>query len=86
MTTVLHDRTEHKFYITFPEGEAALSYSVVDDKTLDFYSTYVPPELRGGKIAQMLVKAGFDYAKANHYDVIPSCPYVKLYLERYSHE
>ncbi|MGA2655422.1 MAG: GNAT family N-acetyltransferase [Gammaproteobacteria bacterium] len=81
--TVLHDATAHKFYISFPEGEAALSYAMVDDNTLDFYSTFVPPELRGRKIAQMLVEAGFAYAKEHHFQVIPSCPYVKVYLERH---
>lgn len=80
---VLHDTTAHKFYMQFPEGDAVLSYHIVDDKTLDFYSTYVPPELRGRNLAQILVKAGFDYAKAQGYEVIPGCSYVKVYMERH---
>ncbi len=81
--TILHDTTVHKFYMEFPEGEAVLSYEIVDEKTLNFYSTYVPPALRGKNIAQLLVKAGFEYAKAHHYQVIPGCSYVKVYQERH---
>jgi predicted GNAT family acetyltransferase len=82
--TVTHDAAAQKFYIQFPEGEAALHYKKIDEKTLDYYSTFVPPQLRGKNIAAVLVKAGLDYANEHHYKIIPSCSYVKTYLQRHS--
>ena len=73
---VLHDEKGGRFYIPLPEGgEAVLSYRR-QGKTLDFYSTYVPPELRTKGLAEKVVEAGFRYAQANGYKVIPSCSYV----------
>lgn len=82
--TVTHDPAQEKFFIPFPEGEAVLHYKKIDEQTLDFYSTFVPTELRGKNIAATLVKAGLDYATTHHYKVIPNCSYVKLYLDRHS--
>lgn len=80
---VIHDPAAHKFYMPFPEGEAVLNYRQVDEQTLDYYSTYVPPALRGKKIAEQLVKAAFDYAREHRYRIIPGCSYVKLYMDRH---
>ncbi len=81
--TVLHDVAQHKFFIEFPEGEAVLHYKQIDEKTVDYYSTYVPPALRGKNVAATLVQAGLDYAKQQGYEVIPSCSYVKLYMDKH---
>ena len=73
---VQHDEKEGRFYLPLPEGgEAVLSYSR-DGNTLDFYSTYVPPNVRSKGLAEQVVEAGFLYAQANGYKVIPSCSYV----------
>jgi len=73
---VLHDEQGGRFYLPLPEGgEAVLSYRR-EGKTLDFYSTYVPPDARSKGVAEQVVEAGFLYAQANGYKVIPSCSYV----------
>lgn len=79
-----HDKENHQF-ISEVEGKVShLKYKVLPDgKTLDYVSTYVPPELRGRQIAEQIVKTALDYAKENKYKVIPSCSYVHAYVERH---
>lgn len=78
---VEHDPVQKKFYIALPAGECVLNYRIVDEKTLDYYHTFVPPILRGHGLAAIIVQHALDYAKDNGFEVIPSCPYVKSYLE-----
>jgi hypothetical protein len=84
MTTppILHDETQHKFFVELDGQEAHLIYAVVDPTTLDFRHTFVPPELRGRQLAERLVKAGFAYARARGYRVIPTCSYVQRRVEQ----
>ena len=79
-----HDKENHQFIYEINGKTAHLKYKVLPDgKILDYMSTYVPPELRGQQIAAQLVKVGLDYARANNYKVIPSCSYVRAYIERH---
>lgn len=54
-----------------------------DGKTLDYQHTFVPPEFRGKHIGQDLVKFALDFAKENDYKVIPTCPFVRLYIDKH---
>lgn len=72
---IRHDPAHHQFSVEYPEGKAVLDYEQ-NDKTLNFYHTFVPPELRGKGIAEQITKAAFDYAEKNGFKVIPSCPYI----------
>ncbi len=79
---VTHDHQEKRFFVRVDGKEAFLSYRKQGD-VLDFHYTFVPPELRGKNLAEEVVKAGFEYARANNLKVIPSCPYVgKAFLKR----
>lgn len=75
MSDVKHDESSHEFYMETQEGKALLHYEREGD-VLNFHHTFVPPELRGKGMAEKIVAQGFEYAKANHLKVIPSCPYV----------
>ena len=46
---IMHDETAHQFY-TLQEGKKALlQYSIPEEsRILEYSSTFVPPELRGG--------------------------------------
>lgn len=79
---VEHDKENHQF-ISEVEGKIShLKYEVLPDgKTLDYVSTYVPPELRGRQIAGQIVKFALDYAKENKLRVIPSCSFVQAYIK-----
>lgn len=86
MTHSIEHRLESHAFITIVDGkESLLRYRVVgtDGKTLEYYHTFVPPELRGRHIAQEIVKYALDFAKENHLHIIPSCPYVKAYIDQH---
>jgi predicted GNAT family acetyltransferase len=83
---VQHDATERKFFVRLDEGEARLNYLVSEPegKTWDFLHVYVPPHARGHGLAEQVVIAGFEAARAAGVSVVPTCPYVAhTFLRRY---
>ena len=81
--TIEHDTEGHQFFSVIEGKRAWLNYTALPDgKTLDYRSTFTPPELRGKGIAGKIVKFALEYARENHYKVIPSCPYVRSYIEQ----
>ena len=80
---VEHDTVSHRFLIRLDGHEAFLAYRQ-NRRTLEFYHTFVPEEFRGRGLAEQIVRAGFEYAKANKFTVDPTCPYIALtYLRRH---
>ena len=55
---------------------------MVDDKTIEFYSTCTPIEHRGQGLAARVVVQGLHHAAQNGLTVIPTCWYVKKILQR----
>ena len=51
--------------------------------TMMLVHTEVPPQLEGRGIASHLVRAAFDHAKANGWDVLPVCSYVQTWARRH---
>ena len=80
---VTHDKENQQFITTVNGKDAYLRYLMRDDKTIDFHHTYVPNELRGNGLAAEVVKEGFAYAEKNNLKVIPTCPYIHTFLQRY---
>lgn len=64
-------------------GIAVLEFRKIDDETLEFSSTRVPPEARGQGIAGELVRHGLDWARDQGYRVIPRCSYVASWIEEH---
>jgi len=84
MITIEHQANKNQFIALIDGKEAHLKYNISAKDVLDYYSTFVPPELRGQHIAQNIVKFALDYAKDNHFKVIPSCPFVKKYIDQHA--
>ena len=81
---IQHHADDQQFTANDEKPVGFLNYTILPDrKTLDYHHTFVPPEFRGKHIAQDLVKFALDYAKENNYKVIPSCPFVKLFIDRH---
>lgn len=81
---IQHDQNTKQFFVDIDGKIAKLNYKVLpDNKTLDYYSTFVPPELRGQKLADRITLFALDYARQNHYKIIPTCPFVKTLLTRH---
>ncbi|MEG1839558.1 MAG: GNAT family N-acetyltransferase, partial [Bacteroidaceae bacterium] len=80
--TVIHDNKVNRFEI-FESGQIAyLQYEEKED-TIDFVHTFVPKQLEGQGIANALAEAGLNYAKREQLKVIPSCSFIKTYIERH---
>ena len=81
---VVHQLAAHRFVMQLPEGEAFLSYAQ-HGQCLNFLHTYVPEAARSRGVAEQVVLAGFQYAQANGFKVIPTCPYVShAFIRRHS--
>lgn len=80
---VTHEPAAGRFVIRIDGQEATLRYRL-QEKTADFFSTFVPEPLRGRGLAEQLAKAAFEHAKAQGWHVIPSCSYLSgAYLKRH---
>ncbi|GAK60615.1 hypothetical protein U27_00512 [Candidatus Vecturithrix granuli] len=80
---ILHDQTTRRFYSILDGSEAEMTYRQVDETTLDFNHTYVPPSLRGQGIAERIVQEAVKYAQEHGFGVIPSCSYVRIFFKRH---
>lgn len=81
MNEIINDTQGNRFVFEVEGYEVYVLYAE-DKETLDLYSTYTPPELRGKGLAEKVVLAAFDYAKEKNLIVIPSCWYVRRFLEK----
>ena len=79
---VHHDNQKGCFELVIDGHRAHLDYRRLDDQTLDYCHTFVPDELRGRGVAAILTRAALDYAQHNGLDVVPSCSYVAVYMQR----
>ena len=71
-----------RFLIRVGNKECILMYRMPDEKTIDIYRTYVPEELRGGRLGYRLVKAALEKAREMGWKVIPSCSFAENFIER----
>jgi len=80
---VRHDEAARKYYAVVDGQESVCEYGEAGEKTLNFWHTYVPPALRGRGIAEQLVHQSLEDARDRGYKVVPSCWYVRLYIDRH---
>jgi len=80
--TVTHDRAAMRFVAEVDGLEVYTKYRHVDPTTVDFVSTFTPPELRGRGLAREVVDAGLAWARAEGNEVRASCWYVAKVLEQ----
>lgn len=80
---IRHDPDRERFTAAVDSREATLSYRRVDDRTLDYTSTFVPPELRGQGVGERLVLHALDHAREQGQKVIPTCWFVAKMLDQH---
>lgn len=81
---VQHNERAHRFEVVL-EGHIAYVEYELKDKSMDLAHTFVPKPLEGNGIASVLAETALKYAEGLHLNVIPTCPYIKTYLERHPH-
>lgn len=79
--TVTHDPEAGRFVAVVGGHEVFTIYRHVDEGTVDFVSTFTPPELRGRGLAREVVEAGLAWARAEGKTIRSSCWYVSKVLE-----
>ena len=80
---VEHDTATSRFLVRVPEGVATLRYSMPSLRLMDIESTFVPSAARGRGVGAALVERALKHARNEGYLVIPSCWYVKRWVERH---
>lgn len=77
------DEFNSKFFVVVEGQECTLKFRVVNSGVLDYFSTYVPAGLRNRGIASVLVQFALEHARDHGYTVIPSCSYVREYVDQH---
>ncbi len=80
---IRHEPDRHRFVAVLPEESGHLDYALVDDKTVDFRSTVIPPSARGTGAGGRLVVHALEWARSRGLRVIPSCPFVPVVVDRH---
>ncbi len=79
---VTHDAKTHRFEVRTSGAPAFLRYAIPDG-AMDLIHTEVPTEYEGHGYGAALAKAALDYARDEGLHVIPTCPFVRVYLKRH---
>lgn len=80
--TVTNNPAANRFEITIDGHTAFAAYGWVENDIV-FTHTEVPPALEGRGVASKIVHEALEYARAEHLDVVPLCPFVASYLHRH---
>ncbi len=65
-----------RFTLTVDGRQAFLAYHRVDERTVDFVTTWVPDALRGHHLGALLVRHALAWARSEGLRVVPSCWFV----------
>ena len=82
--TVEHDEKEGRFFVRVDGDEAELMYTRIGPHLIDVQHTYVPESARGHGVAEVLAEAAFEYAREHGDRVVPSCPFVRKWLQHHA--
>jgi uncharacterized protein len=82
-TSVQHRESGKRFTARTGSGIAYISYERPDEQTIDLQHTVVPEADRGRGVGHALVEAAMNHARENGLRVVPTCPFVKGWLEKH---
>ena len=81
--SVRHNPAENRFE-ALVDGHLAVVEYRYDGGRLVFTHTFVPPELRGRGVAERLVRAALEWARAEGKSIVPLCSYVAAFVRRHA--
>jgi len=79
----LRHNSAHSRYEAEVDGHLSYVEYTLDGKRLTLTHTFVPPELRGRGIAEVLVRTALDAARADGRRVVPECSYVARFIAKH---
>jgi predicted GNAT family acetyltransferase len=80
---VQHRENSKRFTRQTPSGLAYISYEQPDATTIDLQHTVVPEADRGRGFGGELVERAISHARERGLGVIPTCPFVRAWLEKH---
>jgi predicted GNAT family acetyltransferase len=83
MSEVVNDKQGSRFLLDVDGNEVYVLYTE-DRLSLDLYSTFTPPKLRGQGLAEKVVREALKYARRKNLKVIPGCWYVRKFIEKHT--
>jgi predicted GNAT family acetyltransferase len=75
------DEEEQRLVGPVEDRECVLEVRRWSPRILEYKRTFVPVELRGRGVGRRFVGEALDWARRGGQFVIPSCPFVRRYLE-----
>ncbi len=82
-TGIKHNSAAQRFEVMVDGHVAYMSY-LLDAQTINYNHTIVPPTLGGQGLGTELVKYGLAYARVNHLQVVPTCPFVAAVINKHA--
>jgi predicted GNAT family acetyltransferase len=74
-------KEEKRFVMNIDGKEVYVEFEMKNNK-MDLDHTYTNPGLRGRGLAAQVVRAALEYAKENSLKVIPTCSYVRSFINK----
>ena len=75
--------TINRFELEVNDYVAFIEFDKIEPTILDLVHTEVPKELSGKGIGSKLVFGALQYCKVHKLKIIPSCPFIKNYIEKH---
>ena len=75
-------KKEEKRFVIYAEGKEVYVEFEMKNNAMDLDHTYTHLELRGRGLAAQVVGAALEYAKENNLKVIPTCSYVRSFINK----
>jgi predicted GNAT family acetyltransferase len=82
MAEIRDNTSAHRLEITDGDAISFLTYRMKGD-AIEYLHSETPAELQGRGYASALAKFGLERDKAAGRKVIPTCPFVKTYIDRH---
>lgn len=81
----VHDNpARHRFEIALDDGETAFAAYQLDEGTITFTHTIVPPGHEGEGVGSTLVKAGLAAARERGLKVVALCPFFAAHFRKHA--
>lgn len=83
MNEVKLNTEKNRFELVVQDAMAIIEFEKLEPNILDLTHTEVPQELSGKGVGSKLVSGSLKYIRDNNLKVIPSCSFVKSYMEKH---
>jgi uncharacterized protein len=80
---IQHDPEAREFWAPIESERCVLAYAEPDEHTLELLHTIVPPQEQGHGVGSALVEHVFVHAREQRKRIIPSCLFVRAWLDEH---